>query len=77
MAGNTNHERQVTYSEVTYGLEKSAISEMDPPSTGDLRRWGALLTTGWACSSGSPDESAWQAHELTGPAIANAMECWS
>src|SRR5450755_704655 len=31
---------------------------MDPPSTGDLRRWGALLTTGWPCSFGSPDESA-------------------
>jgi hypothetical protein len=27
---------------------------MDPPSTGDLRRWGALLTTGWASSFGSP-----------------------
>ena len=24
---------------------------MDPPSTGDLRRWGAPLTTGWAFSS--------------------------
>jgi hypothetical protein len=28
---------------------------MDPPSTGDLRRRGALLTTGWACSFGSPN----------------------
>ena len=36
---------------------------MDPPSTGDLRRWGALLTTGWACSSGSSDGSA----QSTGP----------
>ena len=27
---------------------------VDPPSTGDLRRWGALLTTGWAFSFGSP-----------------------
>jgi hypothetical protein len=25
---------------------------MDPPSISDLRRWGALLTTGWGCSSG-------------------------
>jgi hypothetical protein len=30
----------------------------DSPSTGDLRRCGALLTTGWASSSGSPDDSA-------------------
>ena len=28
---------------------------VDPPSTGDLRRWGAPLTTGWAFSSGSPN----------------------
>ena len=28
---------------------------VDPPSTGDLRRWGALLTTGWALSFGDPD----------------------
>jgi hypothetical protein len=34
-----------------------------------------LFTTGWAGSFGSPDESAWQAHELTGPAIAKALEC--
>jgi ParB-like chromosome segregation protein Spo0J len=27
-----------------------------PPPIGDLRRCGALLTTGWACSSGSPDD---------------------
>ena len=32
-------------------------TSVDPPSTGDLRRWGALLTTGWALSFGSPDES--------------------
>jgi hypothetical protein len=25
-----------------------------PPAIGDPRRFGALLTTGWACSSGSP-----------------------
>jgi hypothetical protein len=32
---------------------------VDPPSTGDLRRWGALLTGGWvADSSGDPDERA-------------------
>ena len=31
---------------------------MDPPSTGDLRRWGALLTTGWVDPFGSPDEQA-------------------
>jgi hypothetical protein len=30
---------------------------MDSPSTGDLRRCGALLTGGWACSFGSPNES--------------------
>ena len=29
---------------------------MDSPSTGDLRRCGALLTTGWACTSGSPND---------------------
>src|SRR6266478_6271313 len=29
---------------------------MDPPSIGDLRRWGALLTKGWARSFGSPNE---------------------
>ena len=28
---------------------------MDPPSTGDLRRWGALLTTGWPDFFGSPN----------------------
>src|SRR5450759_82304 len=27
---------------------------MDPPSTGDVRRWGALLTAGWAEMFGSP-----------------------
>src|ERR1019366_5793258 len=27
---------------------------MDPPSIGDLRPWGAPLTTGWPGSSGSP-----------------------
>src|SRR5216683_8317161 len=32
-------------------------TRMDPPSTGDLRRWGALLTTGWARSFGSPNGS--------------------
>src|ERR1022692_4437338 len=31
---------------------------MDPPSTGDLRRWGALLTTGWGLSFGSPRSEA-------------------
>ena len=39
---------------------------VDPPSTGDLRRWGALLTNGWACSSGSPNESARPTGQLTG-----------
>jgi hypothetical protein len=29
---------------------------MDPPSTSDVRRWGALLTTGWARLSGSPKD---------------------
>jgi hypothetical protein len=28
---------------------------MDPPSIGDLRPWGALLTTGWPLSLGSPE----------------------
>src|SRR5215470_7905678 len=27
---------------------------MDPPSTGDLRRWGALLKIGWPVSFASP-----------------------
>jgi hypothetical protein len=31
---------------------------MDPPSTSDVRRWGALLTSGWAEIFGSPDDSA-------------------
>src|SRR5258708_5633115 len=31
-------------------------TSMDPPSPGDLRRWGALLTTGWAFSFGSPND---------------------
>jgi hypothetical protein len=30
---------------------------MDPPSIGDLRHWGALLTIRWGRSSGSPSES--------------------
>src|ERR1700693_4220892 len=38
---------------------------MDSPSTGDLRRCGALLTTGWTCSSGSPNESAKPTAQLT------------
>jgi len=29
---------------------------VDPHSTGDLRRWGALLTGGWAEFSGSPND---------------------
>src|SRR5258708_30267515 len=28
---------------------------MDPPSTGDLRRWGALLTSGWRESFRGPN----------------------
>jgi hypothetical protein len=31
---------------------------VDPPSTGDLRHWGALLTSGWPLSFGSPNVSA-------------------
>src|ERR1039458_923932 len=38
---------------------------MDSPSTGDLRRCGALLTTGWACSFGSPNEWARSTRQLT------------
>jgi hypothetical protein len=34
-------------------------------STGDLRRFGALLTTGWARSSGSPDEWIHRIRQLT------------
>jgi hypothetical protein len=29
---------------------------MDPPSIGDLRRWGALLTGGWGDFFGSPTD---------------------
>ncbi len=32
---------------------------MGPPPIGDLRRCGAPLTTGWPCSSGSPDGAAY------------------
>jgi RNA-directed DNA polymerase len=32
----------------------STFTWMGPPPIGDLRRCGALLTTGWACSFGSP-----------------------
>src|SRR5580704_10436353 len=39
---------------------------MDPPSIGDLRRWGALLTSGWAIGSvEDPDERAH--HDARGP----------
>src|ERR1700693_1471723 len=38
---------------------------MDPPPFDDLRRCGAQLSTGWACSSGSPDDRWVSNRQLT------------
>ena len=38
-------------------MQTDATAEKPGLTIGDLRRWSALLTTGWARTSGSPDES--------------------
>ena len=58
----TNQEEFVT----PVGGSEGRLLRPDSPSTGDLRRCGALLTTGWALSFGSPNESVRPTDQLTG-----------
>jgi hypothetical protein len=47
---------EAAVSRVGYRHARYFVIRTRSPVTGDLRRCGALLTTGWAGSSGSPDE---------------------
>ena len=50
---------QRTHSRMMSSLKPDVLPTttwVDPPSTGDLRRWGAQLTTGWPDLFGSPND---------------------